>query len=148
MTQLIILIAACAVAGAVALVVSRRGDDAPQQGASWAVPTQVDRQDFPRPDAPWLVIEFSSATCLSCQGVWAKVEVLESEAVAVANVEAIAQKALHERYQVDAVPMVLVVDAEGAVRRSFVGEPTATDLWAGVAELREPGSVPPGCTGH
>lgn len=147
MTQLAILVAACAVAGAIAFLVTRRGDDAPQQGASWIVPTQVDRQEFPNPEAPWLVIEFSSATCLSCQGVWAKVELLESEAVAVANVEAVAEKALHEHYQVDAVPMVLIADAEGAVRRSFVGEPTATDLWAAVAELREPGTVPPGCTG-
>ena len=38
--------------------------------------------------------------------------------------------------------------ATGAVRRSFVGEPTATDLWAELAELREPGSVPEGCTDH
>jgi hypothetical protein len=39
-----------------------------------------------------------------------------------------------------------VADAEGAVRASFVGPATATDLWAAVAELRDPGSVPPGCT--
>jgi hypothetical protein len=32
------------------------------------------------------------------------------------------------------------------VRATFVGPVTATDLWASVAELREPGSLPPdGC---
>ncbi len=36
--------------------------------------------------------------------------------------------------------------AIGSVRRSFVGEPSATDLWAALAELRERGGVPPGCT--
>jgi hypothetical protein len=40
---------------------------------------------------------------------------------------------------------VVVADAAGVVRAGFVGPPTATDLWATVAELREPGAVPPGC---
>ncbi len=43
-------------------------------------------------------------------------------------------------------PILVIADPEGAVRRSFIGEPTATDLWAALAELREPGSVPPSCT--
>ncbi len=33
--------------------------------------------------------------------------------------------------------MVLVADADGVVRASFVGSPSAADLWAAVAELRE-----------
>jgi hypothetical protein len=110
------------------------------------VPTQLDRHDFERPTAPWLVTVFSSATCLSCQGTWAKAELLASDEVAVQEVEAVERRDLHDRYQVDAVPMVLVADAEGRVVRSFVGPPTATDLWAALAELREPGSVPPSCT--
>ena len=44
-----------------------------------------------------------------------------------------------------AVPLLLLVDPIGSVRRSFVGEPSATYLWSALAELREPGSVPPGC---
>jgi hypothetical protein len=43
------------------------------------------------------------------------------------------------------VPTALVVDAEGVVAASFVGPVTATDLWAAVAEAREPGSTPGGC---
>lgn len=58
-----------------------------------------------------------------------------------------AHKPLHDRYRIDAVPLVVIADREGEVRASFLGEPTATDLWATVAELREPGSTPDAC-GH
>jgi len=50
------------------------------------------------------------------------------------------RKDLHDRYGIDAVPTVVVVDADGVVRGSFIGPVTATDLWAGVAEIRQPGS--------
>lgn len=148
MITLVLVVVLGAVAAGAAAWLRRRDRDAPHQGPSWAVPTQIDRADFEQPEADWLVVVFSSATCLSCQAVWAKAEVLASDAVAVVEVEAVERKDLHDRYQVDAVPMVLVADAEGAVRRSFVGEPTATDLWAALAELRDPGTVPPGCTDH
>ncbi len=144
--SILVVLVLGALAVGVAALLRRRGADAPEQGPSWAVPTQLDRQDFERPTAPWLVTVFSSATCLSCQGTWAKAELLASDEVAVQQVEAVERRDLHERYQVDAVPMVLVADAEGRVVRSFVGPPTATDLWAALAELREPGSVPPSCT--
>jgi hypothetical protein len=36
----------------------------------------------------------------------------------------------------------VVADAQGVVRRGFVGAFTATDLWAAVAEVRAPGSTP------
>ncbi|HEY4376909.1 MAG TPA: hypothetical protein VGM93_07110 [Acidimicrobiales bacterium] len=123
----------------------RRTGDAPEQGASWVVPTQIDRADFTRADSPWLVLVFSSATCLSCQGTWEKARHLESDVVATQEVEAVRDKALHTRYEVEAVPMVVIADETGAVRASFVGEPSATDLWASLAELREPGSTPEAC---
>jgi hypothetical protein len=144
---LVTLVVLGAVAAAVAAVLRRRPDDAPEQGPSWEVPVQVDRQDFDHPDRPWLVAVFSSSTCLACQGTVGKAELLASDAVAVQALDNIAAKALHDRYRIDAVPMVLVADDLGRVRRSFVGEPTATDLWAALAELREPGSVPEGCSG-
>ncbi len=146
MSQVVILSVVTAVAVGMAALLRRHGADAPEQGPSWAVPTHLDRNDFDRADAPWLVAVFSSATCLSCQGTWAKAELLASDAVSVQEVEAIERKDLHDRYRVDAVPMVLVADAAGTVKRSFVGPPTATDLWAALAELRQPGSVPPSCT--
>ena len=37
----------------------------------------------------------------------------------------------------------MLADEEGVVRHGFVGsDVSATDVWAGVAEAREPGSTP------
>lgn len=130
---------------AVAAVVQRRQrTDAPVR-TGYAVPAQVDRADFARPDAPWLVAVFTSATCGTCAGVWERARHLESDAVAVQEVEYGADRALHDRYAIEAVPVSLVVDQAGVVRASFVGPVTATDLWAAVAEAREPGSTPDAC---
>jgi hypothetical protein len=65
-----------------------------------------------------------------------KVLVLESSEVAVCDMEFSASKELHERYGISGVPMVVIADAEGVVRKSFVGSVSATDLWAAVAEIR------------
>lgn len=129
------------VAAVVAVVVERRRPQAPTQ-APWAVPAQLDRADFARPEAPWLVAVFSSATCDSCAKTMAKARVLASDEVAVEEIEVTALPELHRRYYVDAVPTIVVADDEGVVRASFVGPPTATDLWAAVAEARQPGSSP------
>jgi hypothetical protein len=146
MMQVAIVVVLGAAAGGVAWWLQRRTAPEPERGAPWTVPGLVNRDDFERPDASWLVALFSSSTCLACQGTAAKAALLESDAVAVQEIDSISGKDLHDRYGVDAVPMLLVVDAAGVVQRSFVGEPTATDLWAALAELREPGTVPPGCT--
>lgn len=150
MLPVLIVLALVVVAGLVAFVVQRSDADADvaqaEPGPSWTVPTRLDRSDFVRADAPWLVAVFSSSTCLACRGTWDKAQILESPEVAVQSLDSLEDKGIHERYGVDAVPMVLVADGVGEVRRSFMGEPTATDLWAALAELREPGSVPPGCT--
>jgi len=144
MERLAIAAVLVAVAVVVALVLQRRRPDAPTQPA-WSVPAQVDRQDFARPDAPWLVAVFTSATCSTCAGVYDKARALASDAVVVDDVELGERPREHERYAIDAVPTLVVADAEGVVRASFVGPVTATDLWAAVAEAREPGSTPPGC---
>jgi protein-disulfide isomerase len=137
-----LLAAAVVVAVAiVALMVERRRPEPPTQ-ARWAVPVQLDRADFPSADTPWLVAVFTSATCDSCAQALAKARVLASDAVAVQDVEIGAQADLHRRYHVEAVPTIVVADEEGVVRASFVGPPTATDLWAAVAEARSPGSSP------
>ncbi len=127
------------VAVVAALVLQRRTrPDAPTQPSQYEVPAQLDRHDFERPDAPWLVVVFSSATCASCQGTVDRARPLESDQVAVEEVELGARPDLHQRYAIDAVPMLLVADADGVVRASFIGVPTAADLWAALAELREP----------
>jgi hypothetical protein len=123
------------VAVVVALVVGRRRRDAPTQ-PDWTIPSVVDRADFARPTAPWLVAVFTSATCESCHRVVEAARPLESDAVAVAEVEFSSQDGLHERYAVYAVPLLLIADAEGVVRGSFVGPVTAGELWAAVADLR------------
>lgn len=129
----------------VAAVVQRRQrTDAPVR-TGYAVPAQLDRVDFARPEAPWLVVVFTSATCDTCRGMWDKAQHLESEAVAVQEVEYGADRALHDRYDIEAVPTTLVVDADGVVVAGWVGPVTATDLWAAVAEAREPGSTPDAC---
>lgn len=134
-----------AVALLVAAVVQRRQHpDAPVR-AGYAVPAQLDRHDFARPDAPWLVAVFTSATCTTCQGVWERAQPLESSSVAVQQLEHQAERALHARYEIEAVPTTLVVDADGVVVASFLGPVNATDLWASVAEAREPGSTPGSC---
>jgi thiol-disulfide isomerase/thioredoxin len=147
-TRLLIALAIVAVAAGVAFIVQRRRvPDAPTQ-RRYNVPEQLDRADFVRPDAPWLVAVFTSDSCDKCAEVASKAAVLESEYVAVANVEFTTDREIHSRYQIDAVPTLVIVDADGVTRRSFLGPMTATDLWAAVAEARDPGSRPDACDDH
>lgn len=145
MDRLLIVLPLVAIAVAVAFAVQRRRPDAPVQPTRHLAPAQLDRADFDGSSAPWLVVAFTSSTCDSCAGVWAKAQVLASDQVATVEVEYGQHRDLHERYSVTAVPTVVVADAEGVVRESFIGPTSATHLWAALAELREPGSVPPGC---
>jgi len=141
---LIALVLAGAALGVAAVIQRRQRPDAPA-GRSYALPAQLDRSDFARPDAPWLVAVFTSATCDACAGVWERARPLESTEVAVTEVEYGAATSVHARYGIEAVPATLVADADGVVVASFVGPVTATDLWAAVAEAREPGSTPDAC---
>jgi hypothetical protein len=125
-----------------AVVERRRPSAAPTQPRRWAVPVQLDRADFAGAGKPWLVAVFTSATCDTCVRVVPKVHVLASPSVAVDEVVWQDRRDVHDRYAVDVVPLTVVADEEGIVRASFVGEPSATDLWAAVAEAREPGSSP------
>ncbi len=139
--KFVAVIVVVAVAALLAQFLQRRKPQAPTQ-PKMEVPVQVDRSDFPQADAPWLVAVFSSATCETCIDVVSKSEALATPQVAVVNVEYPGRKDLHDRYGIDAVPTVVVADAQGVVRGSFIGPVTATDLWAGVAEMRQPGSRP------
>jgi hypothetical protein len=148
LVQLGIAAAVAAAAIVAATVIRKRTRVDPPTQVPYTVPTQVDRNDFDRPEAPWLVVAFSSATCSSCEDAWQKCRQLESPVVAVQEVEVGDRKDLHDRYAIEAVPMILVADDEGDVRASFIGAPTAADLWAALAELREPGSTPAACDHH
>ncbi len=141
MTNVLAAVAVVIGAGVAAAVARRRKPQAPTQ-PRMQVPTQVDRNDFEQPDKPWLVAVFSSASCHTCADVVAKARALATRDVAVHDVEYSVAKTLHARYDIDAVPTVIIADAQGVVRESFLGPVTATDLWAAVAECREPGSRP------
>ena len=147
MERLLIAAALVVVAVAVAFILERRRPAPPTQ-ARWAVPTQLDRDDFGGRDRPWLVAVFTSATCESCSRATAKAAVLASPQVAYQEVPYQTEQALHQRYAIDAVPCIVVADEAGVVRASFIGVPTATDLWAAVAEARDPGSSPEPHLGH
>ena len=138
-----LLIAAGLVAAAVvaARLLDRRRPAAPTQ-PRWAAPSQLDRADFDGADRPWLVVVFTSATCDSCQDVTAKARILASPEVGYQEVAWQDRKDLHDRYAVEVVPTTVMADAEGVVQASFVGKVTATDLWAALAEARQPGASP------
>jgi hypothetical protein len=133
MSRVAIALALIAVAGVVALLLQRRRPQPPTQ-SHWAVPSQLDRDDFERPDAPYLVAVFTSATCASCEGAIVKASVLASRNVAFQDVSYQTRKDLHQRYGVETVPTTLVADADGVVTASFIGSPPTAELWASVAD--------------
>ena len=143
------MVALVLVALGVAWLVSRRRPDAPTQPpAVYEAPAQLDRSDFAGEDREWLVAVFTSATCNTCAETLARASVLGSDSVAVCEAEVSEHPELHERYRIEAVPIVAIADQEGVVRRSFVGPVSATHLWGAVAEVREPGSIPQSCEEH
>ena len=133
--RIVIALLILATVGGVALLMGRRRPEPPTRDV-YPVPQQLDRADFPRPDAAWLVALFSSATCDSCHGLADKLVPLASTDVAVCDVDLEHQRDLHTRYELAAIPTTVIADHEGVVRRAFVGAFTATDLWAAVAELQ------------
>jgi hypothetical protein len=124
-SRLVLALVVIVAAVVVARLLERRRPEPPTRDA-YPVPAQLDRQDFPRPDAPWLFVLFSSRTCDTCGPMVERICSLESDTVATVQVEAKADKALHDRYRIEGVPMVVLADAEGVVRAGFVG---AVDTW-------------------
>ena len=139
MIRVAIVVAVVVVALVARIALSRRMV-APTR-TSGALPSRVDRRDFARPDAPWLIVTFTSATCSTCADVARKASVLKSPDVAVEEVEYGARRALHAKYAIDAVPAILVVATDGSVATSFLGPVSATDLWAAVARARDGGAT-------
>lgn len=136
MTRLIIVGAVLLAAVIASLIMRRRAPQAPTSGGS-TLPMQVDRSDFANASHEWLVAAFTSATCNTCADIERKVSVLATKSVAVHIAEFSEQRAVHEKYSIDAVPAVLMVDAQGVVHASFLGPVSATDLWAALARARD-----------
>ncbi len=136
MNRFLVAATLAVLAAAAAAQLSRRTRRQPVTSPSWHVPVQLQREDFARPDAPWLVALFSSATCEACQAVWERTVILDSAEVVVQRLDASTDRACHQRYRIDAVPLVLIADAQGVVRRHFLGPVNSADLWGALAELR------------
>jgi hypothetical protein len=135
-SRLVIAVVLVAVAVLVAWLLQRRRVQ-PARAPTFHVPERLARADFPSPDVAWLVVVFTSATCDTCRTVAEKAHALESAAVAVHEVEARADKPLHDRYGIDAVPLAVIADRDGTVRAHFFGPVSAADLWSTLAELRD-----------
>ena len=148
MEQVLLALGLVVVAVIVAAALRRRQPSAAPTQPRFRAPAQLDRADFPRPEAPFLVVAFTSSTCHTCAAMAAKAAVLRSDQVSVAEVDVTEQPDLHQKYAIEAVPMVLVADAAGVVGARFIGPASATDLWAAVAELRQPGCSPEPDLGH
>ena len=147
MGRLLLAIALVAAVAVVANVVRRRREADPPTQARGEIPAQLDRDDFDGDG--WLVAVFTSATCSTCADVVRKAEVLRSDEVAVANIAFQEQRSLHQRYDIDAVPCLVIADGDGVVHAGFLGPVTATDLWAAIANARDPGSIEAGgCDRH
>jgi thioredoxin-related protein len=135
--RLLVAVAIVVVAALVAAAVRRRRhNDAPTQARA-ALPAQLDRRDFPRAESPWLVVVFTSSTCSTCADVVEKAAVLATDEVAVADISYQDRPDLHARYGIEAVPSLVLADAEGVVKASLLGPVSAADLWAAVAAARD-----------
>src|SRR5690349_230031 len=100
--RILLAVVIIAVAGGIAWWLEHRRKVAPPTQGRAVVPQQLDRNDFPRPEAPWLVVLFTSSTCDSCEGLLDKALPLASEQVSVTEAEWPASRALHERYKIEA----------------------------------------------
>jgi thioredoxin-related protein len=136
-SRLIVLVVLTMVAVVAATVLQRRRRPDRPTAPSYEAPTQLDRDDFTRPDAPWLVVVFASETCDSCERVWRAVEPVEAEPVAVQQVVVQREPGLHKRYRIDGVPTTVVADPDGVVQRAWLGPFPASDLWGELARLRQ-----------
>ncbi len=149
MLRLLIAVPVMAIGVALAVAVQRRRmPDAPTAPAAHEAPVQLDLGDFEIRDAEVYVVVFSSKTCDGCFEVINKAKLAESELVQVIDCEFSSQPKLHEKYAITAVPTTAVATPDGVVQRSFLGSVSVTHLWGAIAEVRHPGSIPPGCSDH
>jgi hypothetical protein len=127
-TNVLVAVALGAAALVVAWLINRRKPKGTPMTSAHRVPDRIDRGDFAHPEAPVLVAVFTSATCASCAAMVATARELASDAVAVDEVEVGARGDAHRRYEIDAVPILVVADRDGVVRASFAGAVTANEL--------------------
>lgn len=120
-TVIVVILVVAAVA-ALAAVVDRRRPDAPTT-PQFAAPQQLDPADFDGDRRPWLLVLFSSETCLSCHDAREVLGLVRFDTVTVIDLPVETHRAVHQRYGIDAVPIVVLADHEGVVRWSWLGAP-------------------------
>lgn len=140
LARLIVLVILAAVAVGVALLLQRRRPD-PPSAPSYRAPTQLDRDDFAGRDVPFLAVVFASTTCNTCPEVWAAVEPLASDDLAVQRIDVQDDASLHKRYKIDGVPTTILANVQGVVAKAFFGPIPEDELQRAVRELAaDPGS--------
>ena len=129
MDRLLVLAVIAALAGLLAVLLQRWRPGGPV-ATGWSVPGHLDRADFAEPNVPWLVTVFSSTDCATCASMVAEAHTLASAQVVVQEVTAESASDLHDRYQVDVVPMLVVADEDGLVRAHHLGPSAPGELQA------------------
>lgn len=122
------------IAGVVAWLIERRRPARPTAPTT-TVPRQLDRNDFAQPGTKWLVAVFTAETCRTCAGVWTQARELAGPDVAVQELEVQRDRELHDRYEIDSVPILLIADSDGVVVRWFLGPLPDSDLEAAATDL-------------
>jgi hypothetical protein len=137
------LIALGVIAGALAAAwLYRRYRPSNPTAPTYSVPARLERWDFAQPNADWLLAVFTSKSCSTCGAVVIAAEGLADDTLAVQEVEHRRHGELHSRYAIDAVPLAVLADRDGAVCASLAGPTTEAELSALIASARHlPGTV-------
>ena len=135
MTLTIILILVIGLtAFGVSTLANRRMPDSPSVPKS-ILPYQLDRSDFNDPEVEWIFVLFTSDTCNACDLVLNEVSKISIPNVVVQNINYAANKSLHVRYEIDAVPILLLADQQGIVQWSFAGVPPSIAISEALVNL-------------
>lgn len=124
MTTVILVVVIAAAALALAAIVNRRNPDAPTT-PQFAVPQQLDRNDFEDATQEWALVMFTSGTCMTCRDAREMIEPVRATPIDVTEVSYETHRGLHERYGINGVPTLVLADQHGVVRWSFLGAPPA-----------------------
>jgi thioredoxin-related protein len=131
--RLVIAAIGVVVAVAIALLAERRRQR--RVGApAFAAPERIDRDDFRRPDAPWLLAVFTSQTCDTCAAVATMINELETDELATQELKVGREREVHERYGVRAVPLLVLADRSGEVRFHVFGPVRRDEVDAALAD--------------
>jgi len=108
----------------VALIVStlaRRHASPAETGSDHHIPDHLDGTDFNNSDGRRMLVVFSSNKCDTCAVVVESAMQLDFPWLMVEVVDIESRERLHNKYDIDAVPITLLADTSGHVVKSFLG---------------------------